>query len=241
MTQAKGTGMTRTTATTATTGLDDPRVAVVLAEIARTAERNDPEVMQRAYATAADWPEPPSAQQAADLCAQAALPVHPQVGTFLYQLVRSLRPALVVEFGTSFGASTLYAAAALRDNGGGRVIGSELHPGKADRARQHLERAGLDGYAEIRTGDARERLAALPGPPELVLLDGWKELYLPVLKVLEPSLRAGTLIVSDNLPMLPPEFTDHVRTPGNGYLSQQLPLGDGIEFTLRLQEGPPHP
>jgi predicted O-methyltransferase YrrM len=119
---------------------------------------------------------------------------------------------------------------------GGRIIGSELHPGKADRARGHLERAGLGAFAEIRTGDAREQLTALPVPVDLVLLDGWKELYLPVLKVLEPALRAGSLIVSDNLPMLPPEFTDHVRTAGNGYLSQQLPLGDGIEFSLRLQE-----
>ncbi|MEU6328626.1 class I SAM-dependent methyltransferase [Streptomyces sp. NPDC047049] len=221
--------------TTPLTGLDDERVRAVLDEIARGAEHHDPDVMKRAYATAADWPQPPTARQAAELCAQAALPVHPEVGTFLYQLVRSLRPALVVEFGTSFGASTLYAAAALRDNGGGRIIGSELHPGKADRARGHLRRAGLDAYAEIRTGDARERLAALPGPADLVLLDGWKELYLPVLRVLEPALRAGSLVVSDNLPMLPPEFTDHVRTAGNGYLSQQLPLGDGIEFSLRLQ------
>ena len=224
--------------TTATTGLGDARVAAVLDEIARTAESTDPDVMKRAYATAADWPQPPTAKQAAELCAQAALPVHPQVGVFLYQLVRSLRPALVVEFGTSFGASTLYAAAALRDNGGGRVIGSELHPGKADRAREHLERAGLASYADIRTGDAREQLARLPAPIDLLLLDGWKELYLPVLKVLEPALRTGAMVVSDNLPMLPGEFIDHVRAPGGGYLSQPLPLGDGIELSLRLRQAP---
>ncbi|MFG2859072.1 O-methyltransferase [Streptomyces sioyaensis] len=221
--------------TDAPTGLDDPRVAAVLDEIARTAEKSDREVMERAYATAADWPQPPTAQEAAELCAQAALPVHPQVGTFLYQLVRSLRPALVVEFGTSFGASTIYAAAALRDNQHGRIIGSELHPGKAARAHDHLARAGLDAWTEIRIGDAREQLADLPASIDLLLLDGWKELYLPVLKVLEPALRSGALIVSDNLPMLPPEFTDHVRTAGNGYLSQQLPLGDGVELSLRLQ------
>ncbi|WP_407554911.1 CmcI family methyltransferase [Streptomyces sp. Pv4-95] len=224
--------------TTATTGLGDARVAAVLDEIARTAESTDPDVMKRAYATAADWPQPPTAEQAAELCAQAALPVHPQVGVFLYQLVRSLRPALVVEFGTSFGASTLYAAAALRDNGGGRVIGSELHPGKADRAREHLERAGLSAYADIRTGDAREQLATLPAPIDLLLLDGWKELYLPVLTVLEPALRTGAMVVSDNLPMLPGEFIDHVRAPGGGYLSQPLSLGDGIELSLRLRQAP---
>ncbi|WP_433854418.1 O-methyltransferase [Streptomyces kronopolitis] len=221
--------------TAAPAGLDDPRVTAVLTEIARTAEKSDRAVMERAYATTADWPQPPTAQEAAELCAQAALPVHPQVGTFLYQLVRGMRPSLVVEFGTSFGASTIYAAAALRDNGHGRIIGSELHPGKAGRAHEHLERAGLDAWTEIRIGDAREQLADLPGGIDLLLLDGWKELYLPVLKVLEPALRAGTMIVSDNLPMLPAEFTDHVRAAGNGYLSQQLPLGDGVELSLRLQ------
>ncbi len=78
----------------------------------------------------------------------------------------------------------------------------------------------------------------LPAPIDLLLLDGWKELYLPVLKVLEPALRTGAMVVSDNLPMLPGEFIDHVRAPGGGYLSQPLSLGDGIELSLRLRQAP---
>ncbi|MEU6777082.1 class I SAM-dependent methyltransferase [Streptomyces sp. NPDC046759] len=217
--------------------LTDPRITAVLDDIAQGA-RHDDDVMRRAYDTVADWPAPPTPEQAAELCAEAALPVHPQVGTLLYQLVRGVRPQLVVEFGTSFGASTLYLAAAVRDNGTGRVIGSELHPGKARRAGAHLERAGLLDLVEIRTGDARKELSDLPGPIDLLLLDGWKELYLPVLRVLEPALADGALIVSDNLPMLPEEFLAHVREPGNGYLSQQLPLGDGIELTVRTRPRP---
>ncbi|GLW71408.1 hypothetical protein Kpho02_37070 [Kitasatospora phosalacinea] len=212
--------------------LADPAVGAVLADIAASAE-HDEDVVRQAYATAAGWAEQPTPLQAAELCARAALPVAPEVGRFLYQLVRAVRPALVVEFGTSFGASTVHLAAALRDNGTGLVIGSELHPGKAARARANLERAGLAEYAEIRVGDALEQLADLPGPIDVLLLDGWKELYLPVLRTLEPALRDGAAVVSDNLPMLPPEFLEHVRGSAAGYLSQPLALGEGVELSLR--------
>ncbi len=195
---------------------------------------DDGEVMRRAYAVAAERDVPPSPMEAAELCREAALAVHPQLGLFLYQLVRSVRPALVVEFGTSFGASTIYIAAALRDNGSGQVIGSELHPAKAQRARANLERAGLDGFADVRTGDAHTELATVPGPIDILLLDGWKELYLPVLRVLEPALRDGALVVSDNLPMLPDDFLAYIRDTGHGYVSQDLSLGDGIELSLRV-------
>lgn len=214
------------------TWLSEPRVTGVLAEIAASAERDD-DVVRQAYATAAGWDSAPTPMQAAELCSEAALPVAPEVGQFLYQLVRAMRPGLVVEFGTSFGASTIHLAAALRDNDMGRVVGSELHPDKARRARDNLARAGLADVAEIRVGDALKQLAELPCPIDVLLLDGWKELYLPVLRVLEPAFREGALVVSDNLPMLPAEFLEHVREPGNGYLSQSLSLGDGIELSLR--------
>ncbi|WP_326846135.1 O-methyltransferase [Streptomyces kaniharaensis] len=212
--------------------LPDPRVQQVIDRLTDQAGARDADVMKRAYAAVADWSEPPSPEQAAELCEEAALPVDPQVGTYLYQMVRALRPSLVVEFGTSFGISTLYIATALRDNGTGRVIGSEFQPGKAQKALGHLTEAGVDHVAEIRVGDARTELNELPGPIDLLLLDGWKELYLPVLRQLEPHLRAGALVVSDNLPMLPTEFLAHVRGPG--YVSQELALGEGIEVSVRL-------
>lgn len=83
----------------------------------------------------------------------------------------------------------------------------------------------------VLAGDARQTLATVAGPVDLVLLDGWKELYLPVLNVLEPLLRPGTVIVSDNLPMLPEEFLAWIRDPARGYVSAELPLGDGVELT----------
>ena len=71
------------------------------------------------------------------------LPVSRETGVMLQMLARSNRATSIVEFGTSFGLSTLYLAAALRDNGGGRLITSEFEPAKVARARANLEAAGL--------------------------------------------------------------------------------------------------
>ena len=126
----------------------------------------------------------------------AYMPVTPDLGALLYMLVRASRALRVVEFGTSFGISTLFLAAALRDNGGGFLLTTELLVTKADRAREHLQAAGLADLVEIRVGDALQTLESQPA--DFIFLDGPKNLYLPVLTLLEPRLSSGALIVSDN-------------------------------------------
>lgn len=160
------------------------------------------------------------------------LAVSRETGTLLYMLVRHSRARNVVEFGTSFGISTLHLAAGLRDNGGGRVLGTEFEPSKVVRARANMQAAGLADLVEIREGDALETLAHdLPDPIDLVLLDGAKSLYSPVLALLEPKLRAGALIVADNADMVP-EYLEKIRQPGSGYLS--VPVIEDVELSLRL-------
>jgi predicted O-methyltransferase YrrM len=158
-------------------------------------------------------------------------------GQFLYALARGLAARRVVEFGTSMGISTLYLAAAVRDNGGGLVIGSELHPEKVRRARSHLAEAGLADLVEIREGDALETLRDPGGPVDLAFLDGWKELYVPVLELLAPHLRPGALVVGDNMftfwRALAP-YRAYVRDASHGFRSQTLLLGDGTELSVRL-------
>ena len=106
------------------------------------------------------------------------LPVSRETGALLYMLTRSAKAWTIVEFGTSFGISTLHLAAALRDNGGGRLITSEFEPSKAARARDNLEAGGVIDLVEIREGDALETLRVdLPDTIDLVLLDGAKSLY----------------------------------------------------------------
>lgn len=160
------------------------------------------------------------------------LAVSRETANLLYLLARSCDARSIVEFGTSFGVSTLHLAAAVKDNGGGRVIGSEFEPSKVERARANMAAAGLADFVEIRAGDALQSLARdLPDTIDLVLLDGAKSLYPQVLALLEPRLRPGALIVADNADMSP-EYLAQVREPGSGYLS--VPFAQDVELSMRL-------
>jgi predicted O-methyltransferase YrrM len=162
----------------------------------------------------------------------APLAVSRQTASLLYMLARSTGARTIVEFGTSFGLSTLHLAAALRDNGGGLLIGTEFEPGKLERAQNHLVAGGLADLVEIRPGDALETLSRdLPDAIDLVLLDGAKHLYLQVLALLEPRLRSGALIVADNANMAP-EYLTKVRSHGQGYMS--VPFAEDVELSMRL-------
>ncbi|AIS13003.1 methyltransferase [Pseudomonas chlororaphis subsp. aurantiaca] len=160
------------------------------------------------------------------------LPVSRDTGGLLYMLARSTRARHIVEFGTSFGISTLHLAAALRDNGGGRLIGSEFEASKVQRARQHLLEGSLADLVEIREGDALKTLAVdLPESIDLLLLDGAKALYADILALVESRLRPGALIVADNTDYCP-DYLARVRSPGSGYLS--VPFGNDVELSMRL-------
>jgi predicted O-methyltransferase YrrM len=160
------------------------------------------------------------------------LAVSRETAILLYMLARNAKARTIVEFGTSFGISTLHLAAALKDNGGGRLIGSEFESSKVVRARENIAAAGLSDLVDIREGDALETLARdLPESIDLVLLDGAKSLYPRVLSLLEPRLRAGALIVGDNADMSP-EYLAHVRAPGAGYLS--VPFAEDVELSMKL-------
>ena len=160
------------------------------------------------------------------------LPVSRETGALLYMLARNSGARTVVEFGTSFGISTLHLAAALRDNGGGRLITTEFEPSKVARARQNLAAGGLDDLVEIREGDALQTLAAnLPDSIDLLLLDGAKALYPEILGLVESRLRPGAFIVADNADYSP-DYLALVRSPEAGYMS--TPFGGDVELSMRL-------
>ena len=159
------------------------------------------------------------------------LAVSPETGTLLYMLARSSGARSMLEFGTSFGISTLHMAAALKDNGGGRLISTEFEPSKIAHARNNLRAAKLDGLVEIREGDALETLAQDLPPIDLVLLDGAKPLYVKVLDLIEPHLRVGAMIVADNADWCP-EYLARVRDPAKGYLS--VPFTGEVELSTRV-------
>ena len=163
------------------------------------------------------------------------LPVSRSQGHMLYLIARSIDAQRIVEFGTSFGISTIYLAAAVKDNGGVRVTGSELDASKHARAKEHLREAGLDAFAEIELGDAVETLATVEGPIDMVLLDGWKDSYLQVLEVLKPKLRPRAIVLGDNIfrfkKSLRP-YVDYMQSGKNGFVSSTLDISDGFELSV---------
>ncbi|GAB2803455.1 class I SAM-dependent methyltransferase [Actinoallomurus bryophytorum] len=173
-------------------------------------------------------------QELADARESLYLPISARGGELLYALVRACRPETVVEFGTSFGISTIYLAAAVTDNGTGRVFGTEMSTAKIAAAEANLGEAGLADVVTILAGDARDTLADVPGPIGLVLLDGWKDLCLPVLRSLEPRLAPGALVVADDITMATMAgYLDYVRDPAHGYVSVAFPVEDGMEVSCR--------
>jgi predicted O-methyltransferase YrrM len=162
----------------------------------------------------------------------APLAVSRETTAHLYVLARGAKARSIVEFGTSFGISTLHLAAALRDNGGGRLITTEFEASKVARARENLTAGGLIDLVELREGDALETLKAdLPETIDLLLLDGAKALYPDVLALLEDRLRPGAFVVADDADVSP-DYLARVRSTGRGYLS--TPFCEDVELSMRI-------
>lgn len=162
------------------------------------------------------------------------LTIAPEMGHFLTLAAQSITAHRVVEFGSSFGISSIYLAAAVKASDG-ILIGSELEPNKVQRARANLKEAGLETCADIREGDALETLADIEAPIDLLFLDGWKELYLPVLQLLEPRLRPGALVLADNIRTFPDDlstYLDHVSREDGPYSTTIIPYESGLGYSL---------
>ena len=157
---------------------------------------------------------------------------------FCYQLCRSLRATRVVEAGTSFGVSTIYLAAAVRDNRveNGVVIGTENEPKKAEIARANFKEAGLSEFIDLREGDLRQTLQDVGGPVDFMLVDIW-EVALPALELVSPRLRPGSIVVCDNTAEDADEYLDYfefVNDPKNRFRTMTVPFQGGFELTVRI-------
>jgi predicted O-methyltransferase YrrM len=167
---------------------------------------------------------------------------------FCYHVCRALQAHRVVEAGTSFGVSTLFLAAAVRDNRrqelqrlndhghSSVVIGTESEPEKAKMARGHFAEAGLADLIDLREGDLRETLVDIEGPVDFMLIDIWTPMARPALSLIAPHLREGAVVICDNTLQFREaygEYFDFVQDPRSGLRTMTLPFEGGLEFTVR--------
>ena len=165
------------------------------------------------------------------------LPVGADVGTILHALVLAQKPKRILELGTSYGYSTLFLADAARAVGA-TVITMELADWKQAYAREQIERAGLSDVVDFRLGDAVAMIEADDGPFDFILLDIWKELYLPCFEAFYAKLSDEAIIAADNM-IYPPQAREDVRKYRAAVRAKPdlqtalLPIGSGIELTTR--------
>jgi predicted O-methyltransferase YrrM len=160
---------------------------------------------------------------------------------FCYQICRAIDARRIVEIGTSYGVSTLYLAAAVRDNvraadGGGVVIGTEYEPEKARAARSHFEQAGLSGFIDLREGDLRETLHRIDGRVDFMLVDIWIPMARPALELVARHLRPGATVVCDKTEQNRAAYADYfafINDPVQHFRTMTLPFKGGLEMSVR--------
>ncbi|MEM6801869.1 MAG: class I SAM-dependent methyltransferase, partial [Bacteroidota bacterium] len=191
--------------------LNDPKAESVLAKLYKAALKQGwsiffhflPKVFQF-FGKGIDWKT-----EKASFYDDKYVPIHPAQGNFLYMQARAVQAKNILEFGTSYGISTIYLALAARENGG-KVITTEYLPHKVEIAKQNFQDADLTDYIEIRQGDAMETLKDLDMELDFVLLDGWPDMVYPIFKLIEPNLKKGALIAVDDVEGFTPSMQDYL-------------------------------
>lgn len=233
--------------------LETPRVAAELARLHALNDRQSHGSLRLLYLRRAlrrilsrrppDWGAPGARHALSD----KLVALDPWKCRLCYMLCRSTDAKRIVEVGTSFGVSTLYLAAAVRENvgetgGSGLVTGTEWEPTKVAIARENLKRAGLDDLVDIRVGDIRDTLSEIEGGIDFVLMDIWAPMARPALDLLMPKLEPGALLFCDNVGRFRQDYRDYlerVRDPATGFMSTTLPGGGGVELSVRLPSRAP--
>lgn len=223
----------------------DPVAAAVAnrlhAESKRQIVRSVPSLLTRMVASrlkdgSRDFTQSPAGKR---FTSDKLVAIAPAKAALVYLLCRSIGAKRVVEAGTSFGVSTIYLAAAVRDNDHGDegvVIGTEHEPTKVQHALHNVAEAGVAEYVEIREGDILETLVDVTGPIDFMLVDIWVPLALPALKLVTPHLRPAALVLCDNVVGAAKEYRaylEFVRDPNGPFTSITVPGQGGVEISMK--------
>jgi predicted O-methyltransferase YrrM len=162
--------------------------------------------------------------------------VAPTTGRFLFSLVAPQADCEVLEIGGSRGYSSIWLAAGVR-NLGGRVLSLEHDPLKIEAWRRNVAEAGLEEWAELVEGDARESLAGIEDVFDIVFIDAEKEDYEQLFQLARPKLEPGALVVADNVLSHPDPLAQYsaARQADPTLVSVTVPLDRGLELSVILR------
>jgi predicted O-methyltransferase YrrM len=199
--------------------MDDKATAVL--ELYHQRMRDEGERMRSGQMGPGDWRD------------QVLLAVGPDAGRLINIIAKSLKAPNILELGTSYGYSGIWLADAARVTGG-RLTTMELQDYKSAYAKEMSTKAGLSNHVDFKVGDAVEMIGAMPHGIDFVLVDLWKDLYVPCLEAFYPKLNPGAIIVADN--MIRPGG-DEVKRYGEAVRAKPkidsvlLPVGSGLEVS----------
>ncbi|KAJ6440122.1 O-methyltransferase [Purpureocillium lavendulum] len=195
---------------------------------------------QEAKISPSDYTKPTAADEMRD----KFIALEEDKAQYVYTLCRATGARTIVEAGTSYGVSTIYlalAAAANAKAGGkkARVVATEHEPAKAAKAREYWKECGeeVTGVIDLREGDLRETLKADLEDVDLLLLDIWTPMALPTLKVVQPKMRPGAVVITDNTIGSAPgykELLNYLRGPESKFINLTLPYHKGLEMSVYL-------
>lgn len=219
------------------TVLNDPKLDALLSELHGASKDQDAAIGRYYRERTGPW----NGMEARDhaFMADKMVALEKDKAEFCYLTCRAIGARRVFEAGTSYGVSTLYLAAAVRDNGGGTVFGAEYEPEKVRLARANFEKAGLSALIELHEGDVVEASHNFAGPIDFVLFDIWGDVVRPVLDILTPRLRPGAVICADNTAgerarRNYARLFEVLDDPANGFRTTTLPFEGGFEFAVKL-------
>lgn len=216
--------------------LNDPKLEALLADLHDRSAAQEGETQTYFRERTGPWKGMETRDHAH--FADKLVALEPDKAAFCYGICRAIGARTIVELGTSFGVSTLYLAAAVRDNGGGKVIGTEWEAAKAEQARKNYAAAGLSDFIDLRVGDLNETLKRIEGPIDFVLFDIWLEAVRPGLDLLLPHLRVGSVLCADNTAgerarASYAAYFEVVESPASGFRTMTLPFSGGFEMSIK--------
>jgi len=119
-----------------------------------------------------------------------------------------------VEVGAAAGFGAMNMGIAF-ERTGGHLWTHDINPAAVKETRENLEKVGLENIVTVVEGDALKTLPNLEGPIDFVFIDALKQDYLKYLKILEPKLKPGAVVVADNViqsARAMKDFLDYVQT-----------------------------